>query len=127
MPIVISCSKCNRKYQVRDELAGKTAKCSCGEKISIPQPQPVGLASLFDEEAIGTGAKADPFAGIPTEVETQAMPMPQMKRPKAKNRLRIDFNPKILAVALGGLAVCVLLGVMIYFGGSRLLAAFESR
>jgi hypothetical protein len=125
MPIAVTCAKCNRKYQARDELAGKTTKCQCGEKLSIPQAHPAGLASLLDEESIGTGAKADPFAGIPTEAE--AMPMPQVKRPKAKKGVRVEFNPKILAIALGGLAACVLLGVAVYSGIGLLSAAFEPR
>lgn len=38
MSIEISCASCNKSYRVKDELAGKTAKCGCGEKIPIPVP-----------------------------------------------------------------------------------------
>jgi hypothetical protein len=38
MPIEFACSSCNLKYSVKDELAGRTAKCGkCGHRMKIPQ------------------------------------------------------------------------------------------
>jgi hypothetical protein len=48
--IDISCAACKKSYRVKDELAGKTAKCSCGEKIAIPLPQAtIDLDEVFAE------------------------------------------------------------------------------
>ncbi|MEA1950008.1 MAG: hypothetical protein U9N87_01395 [Planctomycetota bacterium] len=56
MPISVRCSKCGHSYQLRDELAGKQAKCRCGETLSIPVATP--LTSLLDEEHIGDSPDA---------------------------------------------------------------------
>lgn len=38
MPIRFACPSCGREYSVKDELAGKGAKCGqCGHKMKIPQ------------------------------------------------------------------------------------------
>jgi hypothetical protein len=38
MPIEFACAECHRGYRVKDELAGKTAKCGkCGHRMRIPQ------------------------------------------------------------------------------------------
>jgi hypothetical protein len=38
--ITFSC-ECGKRHQVKDELAGKRAKCSCGKTLVIPQPSVV--------------------------------------------------------------------------------------
>jgi DNA-directed RNA polymerase subunit M/transcription elongation factor TFIIS len=48
MAIDLACPKCHQKYRLKDELAGKKAKCAkCGESMQIPGAQPVaaGVAS----------------------------------------------------------------------------------
>jgi hypothetical protein len=41
MPIEFECHACHRRYQVRDELAGRSAKCkSCGATVAVPGPEP---------------------------------------------------------------------------------------
>jgi hypothetical protein len=40
MSIDFSCPGCGKPYQLKDELAGKTARCSCGERLTIPTPTP---------------------------------------------------------------------------------------
>ena len=38
MPIDFACPSCSRQYRVKDELAGKNAKCGkCGHRMPIPQ------------------------------------------------------------------------------------------
>ncbi len=44
MPIAVNCSQCGRSYQLRDELAGKKAKCKCGGTILIPAAPAAPLA-----------------------------------------------------------------------------------
>lgn len=51
MTISVRCPKCGHGYQLRDELAGKQAKCRCGATLSIPVA--TSLTSLLDEEHIG--------------------------------------------------------------------------
>lgn len=46
MPIAVNCSQCGRSYQLRDELAGKKAKCKCGGTILIPAAPTVPLAPI---------------------------------------------------------------------------------
>jgi hypothetical protein len=61
MPISVTCTGCQKKYQVPDKLAGRAAKCqACGATLSIPKPQPAPkqdddaarMADLFDEEFV---------------------------------------------------------------------------
>ena len=59
MPIAVQCGSCQKQFQARDELAGKTVKCpGCQTPLVIPggqaapqQPAPANsLADLFDDE-----------------------------------------------------------------------------
>jgi hypothetical protein len=37
MPIAVSCDECGRRFRVRDELAGRRARCpECGEPVAVP-------------------------------------------------------------------------------------------
>lgn len=36
--IVCKCPACSKAYKVRDELAGRSAKCACGHRFIIPAP-----------------------------------------------------------------------------------------
>src|SRR5437016_3978803 len=37
--IEFRCSSCNRAFAVKDELAGRSAKCkSCGQMLTVPSP-----------------------------------------------------------------------------------------
>jgi predicted Zn finger-like uncharacterized protein len=37
MPIEFACPSCKKPYRVKDELAGKSAKCGkCGNRMKIP-------------------------------------------------------------------------------------------
>lgn len=56
--IEFSCQSCHKHYQVKDELAGKTAKCKqCGNVLQVPLP---AAASEPDEYGIAGGASAAP-------------------------------------------------------------------
>ena len=37
MPLVVTCSKCSKRYNLKDEHAGKTVNCKCGTPIRVPR------------------------------------------------------------------------------------------
>jgi len=46
MPQTVICPQCGKRYQVKDELAGRTVKCACGGRFPVPgappsSPQPL--------------------------------------------------------------------------------------
>jgi hypothetical protein len=73
MPIDFACPKCAKKYRVKDELAGKTAKCTqCTERISIP---PTAIR--------GAQAAAAPKASTPQKPVATASVKPPAPAKKA--------------------------------------------
>jgi hypothetical protein len=62
MSIHFTCS-CGKEYQVKDELAGKRAKCKrCGETIRVPrQDEDSPAASLFDDLDANAAPEGDPL------------------------------------------------------------------
>ena len=48
--INFSCSSCHEKLSVKDELAGKKAKCSCGKWLTIPAK--VATPSTVDQQTL---------------------------------------------------------------------------
>ncbi|HLA84932.1 MAG TPA: hypothetical protein VJL29_09065 [Thermoguttaceae bacterium] len=135
MPITISCSKCRRKYQVSDKMAGRVGKCQCGESIpvlsagaevSVPS-QPVPTANLIVptmSPATPVSAKSlqpvqpgrldplvDPFAGLSDEMMSDGSSLqplaPRAKRPSKKK------GPNLLLIgSVAGGAVLFLLIVI---------------
>jgi hypothetical protein len=56
MAITVICSKCQKQHNAPDSLAGRAARCKCGNVIQIPAlaPDPVAAGgSLFDEISAG--------------------------------------------------------------------------
>jgi predicted Zn finger-like uncharacterized protein len=67
MPVEFTCPECHRGYRVKDELAGKTAKCGkCGHRMRIP--------------ALEGAVAAAPVKASPTSA---APPRPVAKSPAA--------------------------------------------
>lgn len=50
MSIEFACGECGKKYAVKNELAGKTAKCQCGARIQIPTLSPAKLSAPAPRE-----------------------------------------------------------------------------
>lgn len=66
MPIAFDCPYCHTPYRLRDELAGKRAKCknpACGQLLAIPQPNVAGPP----------GANGKPKPPSSAEVEAAAL------------------------------------------------------
>jgi hypothetical protein len=110
MPIAVSCSQCGRKYQLRDELAGKAAKCPCGQTMTIPKaPPPVAIA-VTDPPAAPV-APSDPFAGLTDDFASQGATLaPLAKTRKRPGRKR---NPYLVPAIAGGAIVIVLCAVVV--------------
>ena len=110
--IQVSCTKCNRTYKVRDELAGKKAKCACGEMLSIPTPvvEPLPpqdpLANLADESF-------DPFAGI-DGVGEGSSPLQPLAKPRKRKSMKKGINPRLFVTLFVGLGGCALVGGLIF-------------
>ena len=108
MTISVRCPKCGHGYQLRDELAGKQAKCRCGQTLEIPVA--TTLTSLLDEEHIGQSpdefGAAMPPAGAPAS-RTQSSPQFGAAFGKKKKRRGKGNNNQavIIGSVVGGVAV----------------------
>lgn len=92
MPIEVHCPQCGRRYQVRDEMGGATAKCrDCGATIQIPP----ALVSTPSPEPAAAAFQAPAYA-------VQAAPADEVA-------LRLDVHRRIIGVfniVLGVLDLC---------------------
>lgn len=69
MPIQVTCSSCNSKFNAPDSAAGKRAKCpKCGGAIDIPEPEiEPAEDEIFEAESIPSRPITDDdFADFPT-------------------------------------------------------------
>ena len=74
MPIEFNCPSCGKAYRVKDELAGKSAKCKCGERVQVPSAPPA--ADPLFAEPLGVDLDAIEAPTAPTalsENERQAI------------------------------------------------------
>ncbi len=120
MPIAVNCSQCGRSYQLRDELAGKKAKCKCGGTILIPaapaaplapMADPDPLSSLLDESLPPLDAAA-PLPSVAASYQA-ASPAPAPLRSR-----RSRMNPLLLGGLIGGgAAVVLIVGLVIALSG----------
>jgi len=80
MPIEFVCPECQRGYRVKDELAGKTAKCGkCGHRMRIPQQahsQTASGAPASTKSPVAAGAPKV-AAGSPKAPKAPAKPSGQ--------------------------------------------------
>jgi hypothetical protein len=99
MAIEFACPMCHKQYRLKDELAGKTAKCGCGHKMKVPQPSqqataPAAPRSVGTAPTVAKGAqspaKIQPAAlaqakpAAPAKLPSQAKPLAPPKQPSAK-------------------------------------------
>lgn len=105
MPISICCPRCNKAYQVRNELAGKRAKCGCGQQMTVPE-----LPSFTDwmDEELSPGGDPLSAENVPVGLGTLA-PLPKKRRSKSTS------NPLIaISIVVGGIVGLVLIGLLGY-------------
>ena len=80
--ITFTCSGCGRPFSVRDQDAGRSAKCkTCGTLVTVPEP--VRVAAGATE---GNGAAP---AAVDTQRATEAAPQPR-RIPMRLRRLTAD-------------------------------------
>ncbi len=114
MPISVRCPKCGHGYQLRDELAGKQAKCRCGEVLSIPAA--TTLSSLLDEEHIGQSpddaiGEPMPAAAMPTRYKSS----PQFGKGIGRSKKRGKDNTVAIVAAVVGGAVVLFVVILAMF------------
>ena len=121
MPISIQCPQCGKTYKLRDDLAGKRAKCKFGQTLVVPEaapaPEPAAdlaavpasdpLSDLLDE-ALTPVAGGMPLDGLDDGAAAAAplQPVLPRTRPSAKAGGR---NPVLIAAIVAGSVVGVLL------------------
>jgi len=123
------CQACGRTYRWQPALAGRRAKCRCGQEMSVPPTPPtageVDLIPMSPAPAqAGEGAGDKPAHGAPTATPHRAMPL-EYRRPGAATtqRLAVDrlfpdrVKDRYLPAALIGLGVVVRLGYYLLWLG----------
>ncbi len=121
MAIVFTCNSCGKRFEVPENLAGKTGKCrQCGALFKIPTPTPTPAAGRagprfdaygFDEDS--SSAAAPP---LPPRADDEFAPIPRrgvQKPPKKKKKRSSGDSADVPALVstvflLGTAAVCVL-------------------
>jgi RsiW-degrading membrane proteinase PrsW (M82 family) len=64
MSIAFACTACGKSFKVKDDLAGRRAKCTCGQVVTVPLPEPPPLPEEAAEEDI-FAFKDEPVAAAP--------------------------------------------------------------
>jgi hypothetical protein len=99
MSIPITCAGCNSAFEVPDNLAGKTIRCtSCKAQMSVPAEAEVMVAVVEDEaapakKAFGSGAKKDPEP-------KSAPPKPSAPPAKAETKAPTKTTTKAVVAAV---------------------------
>ena len=120
MPIQFACPECQKQFSVKDELAGKVARCSgCGKKIRIPpakpQPQakpvPVASRSSLDDilDDYEPATPPEPELDIPPEIAALLQNEIEAER-KRKQEKGPPICPSCGNKFIGSTVVCVTCG-----------------
>ena len=123
MGISFQCPQCGKDYSVGDDLAGKKARCKCGQEIVVPEPESIGgtddMSALLDAElppageelplgpvsaARSPGSPLQPVAAAPRKSQSGTSPL-----------LWIGIG----AAALVGLAAILVLVVFLFSGPKK--------
>jgi hypothetical protein len=103
MAIDFACPMCHKQYRLKEELAGKSAKCSCGHKMKVPQPSqqatgPVVSRPVAMEPSASKGAQSpgriQPAALAPAKLPAASKPQQSAKtQPSAKSEASAKPKP----------------------------------
>ncbi len=79
MPEKVQCPSCQKEYKWNPQLAGKRAKCKCGEVISIPMADPqaedIGIYDVSETPPPPTPPSIPMAQTVATPVMAQRAPM----------------------------------------------------
>jgi hypothetical protein len=121
MPIPVGC-QCGKKFQAKDELAGKKVKCpGCGNVLTIPQPQTAGIGGGIDD-LFGPGGGDPLFNSGPMATNGMGGPgMPGSAGPPRPRRKKGPNMVLIAGIAGGGVGLFLILAVVlvVVLGGRR--------
>ena len=102
MAIVVGC-RCGRKFQTKDEYAGRQAKCpACGEVLDIP--------TLQDDVQVESEERYGPEPGEGEEELSPAEEARRQRKLKAERDARIRRRYNL--VALGSITAMVVVAVI---------------
>jgi hypothetical protein len=117
MPISLQCPGCGKSYRLRDDLAGKRVKCSCGTETTVPAPgaEAAGSSNEFqlDEEPRQPVApqtpphapRKDATGGASSAAD--GLPRRRKRRDPASEKWRIPIG--LLSIGYGSVAALVIL------------------
>ncbi len=102
--ITFACPSCSKTFKVADDLAGRKAKCPCGESLTVPQAEP-----SVAPPAAPTASPAPAPLAEPTPVASPAPP------PVASEATPTSIRPRSrFYVAIGAVLVVALLAGGLY-------------
>lgn len=70
--IKLRCAACGKAYQAPDHLAGRTTSCSCGAKLTVPNPQEPVAIELHDEFELETPPQGPHSSDAPLRVKARS-------------------------------------------------------
>ena len=126
-----NCSTCGKEYRWKPELAGKKAKCKCGNVIAVPSKSPAaaaparpapkpdaevdfdGLYALAQEEKKATrAAPADQSAGYRCPSCSAGLPPGEAVCPSCRYDMRTGGRAVAMAGGAPGLAAAPAAGIL---------------
>jgi hypothetical protein len=90
MPISFKCTQCGKQFRVAERLAGKSAKCPCGARLSIPLAEPDVAPSAG---AAPPAAFADASSFFDRELSAPAQAATRETPDERAERLIREHNP----------------------------------
>jgi peroxiredoxin len=122
MAIIVQCPACAQRYRLRDDLAGRTAKCKCGQLIQVPASSSASLVELcedLNESGPATPTQQSPSSApsigstgfIPPGIPGLGGDAPSPAKQSGKSATKKALNLIVTCVAAVAVLAIVLLGV----------------
>ena len=87
MSISTKCRKCGRRYNLKDEHAGKKFRCKeCEAVVTVPQAEPASFAADDWDDDFGGGTDYEDYGGDEDYGSPPPPPRPRKKKPAAKKK-----------------------------------------
>ncbi|MEE2685838.1 MAG: SUMF1/EgtB/PvdO family nonheme iron enzyme, partial [Planctomycetota bacterium] len=127
MPISVTCPDCSSTFELRDELAGKKTRCSCGTVIAIPDsqvdssPLPADIGPVQPaHDPLAAGPTSDPLLGSSRLLASNHWSSSPSTQPRQRYADTEDQGVPgwILPLFGGVLAIILLGGIMILSQGN---------